>query len=99
MLSKLGEKRLVGSKPIFVLNATPIIRFARIRRLKLLVETCGAYIIREVYQETVEHGQGKPNAATIRDAVAQTELRVYHVRDARFVTVIQRHLEIRVREA
>jgi predicted nucleic acid-binding protein len=99
MLTKLGEKRLASSKPIYVLDATSIIHFAKIQKLKLVLETCEAYITREVYKETVEHGRGKPDAAVIRDAVGRAELRVHDVRDARLVTVLQRPPEIHRGEA
>jgi predicted nucleic acid-binding protein len=99
MLTKLGEKRLASSKPIYVLDETPTIHFAKIQKLKLVLETCEAYITREVYEETVEHGQGKPDAAAIRDAIRQAELRVYDVRDTRLVAALQRHPEIHRGEA
>jgi len=90
---------LASSKPIYVLDATPLIHFAKIQKLKLVLDTCEAYITREVYTETVEHGEGKPDATVIRDAAGQAELRVYDVRDARLVTALQRHLEIHKGEA
>jgi predicted nucleic acid-binding protein len=99
MLTKLGEKRLGSSKPIYVLDATSIIHFAKIQKLKLVLETCQAYITREVYQEAVEHGRGKPDAAVIRDAVGRAEMIVYDVRDARLLTALQRHQEIHRGEA
>jgi predicted nucleic acid-binding protein len=90
---------LASSKPIYVLDATPIIHFAKIQKLKLVLDTCEAYITREVYAETVERGEGKPDAAVIRDAVGHAELRVYDVLDARLVTALQRHPEIHRGEA
>jgi len=90
---------LEGSKPIYVLDATPIIHFAKIQKLKLVLDTCEAYITREVYKETVERGEGRPDAAAIRDAVGQADLRVYDVRDARLVAALRRHPEIHTGEA
>jgi predicted nucleic acid-binding protein len=99
MLTKLGEKRLRSSRPIYVLDATPIIHFAKINRLTVVLAICEAYITREVYRETVERGQGRPDATVIQDAVERGELRVYDVRDRNIVKTFQRHPEIHMGEA
>lgn len=90
---------MASSKPIYVLDATPIIHFAKIQKLKLVLDTCEAYITREVYKEAVERGQGRPDATAIRDAVGHAELRIYDIRDARLVAALRRHLEIHAGEA
>jgi predicted nucleic acid-binding protein len=99
MLTKLGEKRLRSSRPIYVLDATPIIHFAKIDRLTLVLGICEAYATREVYRETVERGQGRPDATVIQDAVERAELKVYDVRDRNLVKMFQRHPEIHMGEA
>ncbi len=88
-----------GSEPIYVLDATPIIHFAKIDKLKLVLSLCETYVTREVYGETVERGPGKPDATVIRDAVERGGLKVYDVRDRNLVRMFQRHPEIHVGEA
>jgi len=88
-------KRLASRKPTYVLDATPIIHFAKIAKLNLILETCEAYITREVYRETVERGEGKPDATTIRDAI---ERGVYDIRGRRLANTL-RHPEIHAGEA
>jgi predicted nucleic acid-binding protein len=99
MLTKLGEKRLRSSGPVYVLDATPIIHLAKVEKLKLILGICEAYMTREVYKETVEQGQGRPDALAIRDAVERRELKVYDVRDRNVVKMFQRHPEIHAGEA
>ena len=96
---KLGEKRLRGSEPVYVLDATPIMHFAKIDKLKLVLSICDAYMTGEVYRETVERGQGKPDATVIRDVVEGGELKVYDVRNRNVVKMFQRHPEIHMGEA
>ena len=98
-MTKLGEKHVGSNEPIYVLDATPIIHFARIDKLKLVLVLCEAYMTREVYRETVERGQGRPDATVIRDAVERGELKVYDLRDRNVVKMFQRHPEIHTREA
>ncbi len=88
-----------GSEPIYVLDATPIIHFGKINKLNLVLSTCEACMTWEVYRETVERGQGKPDATVIRDAVERGEVKVYDVRDRNLVRMFQRHLEIHMGEA
>jgi predicted nucleic acid-binding protein len=99
MLNGLGEKRLASRKPVYVLDATPIIHFAKIEKLRHVLAMCEAYITRQVYRETVERGQGRPDAMLIRDAVERGEIRVYNVRDRRLVDALLRHPEIHAGEA
>jgi len=90
---------LRGSEPIYVLDATPIIHFAKIDKLRLVLSICEAYMTREVYRETGERGQGKPDAPVIRDAIERGEVKVYDVRDQNLVRMFQRHPEIHMGEA
>lgn len=84
---------------IYVLDATPIIHFAKIDKLKLVLSICEAYVAREVYRETVERGQGKPDATVIHDSAERGEIKVYDVRDRNLVRMFQRHPEIHMGEA
>ena len=88
-----------SSQPIYVLDATPIIHFAKIDKLRLVLGICEARITREVYRETVERGQSRPDATIIHDAVERGELKVYDVRDRTVVRMFQRHPEIHMGEA
>ena len=88
-----------SSEPIYVLDATPIIHFAKIARLALVLSICEACMTGEVYSETVEQGQGRPDAIVIRDAVERGKLKVYDVRDRNVVKMFQRHPEIHMGEA
>jgi len=90
---------LASSKPPYVLDATPMIHFAKIQKLKLVLDICEVYITREVYKETVERGEGKPDSTAIRDAVEHAELRVYDIRDPQLVKALERHPEIHRGEA
>lgn len=86
-------------KPAHVLDATPLIHFAKIGKLSLILEICETYITREVYRETVERGGGGPDATVIRDAVGRRELKIHEIRDRRIVETLQRHTEIHRGEA
>ena len=99
MLTRLGEKPLRSSPPKYVLDATPIIHFSKINKIKLVLSICEAYMTREVYRETVEHAEGKPDAATILDAVERGELKVYDVGNRNLLRLLQRHPEIHSGEA
>ena len=71
---------MAKSRPVYVFDATPIIHFAKISKFELVLGICEAYMTREVYRETVERGQGRPDAVIIDDAAECGELRVYDVR-------------------
>lgn len=86
-------------KPVYVLDATPIIHFAKIEKLSHILGMCEAYITREVYREAVERGEGRPDAMAIRGAVERGEIKVYDVRDRRLVDALLRHPEIHAGEA
>ncbi len=88
-----------SSEQVYVLDATPIIHFAKIDKLALVLSICDGYMSEEVYRETVERGQGRPDATVIRDAVERGELKVYNVRNRNVVKMFQRHPEIHMGEA
>lgn len=88
-----------SSRPIYVMDVTPIIHFAKIEKLKLILGICEAYITREVYRETVQRGEARRNAIAIRDAIERGELKVYDIRDRSLVRALQRHPEIHTGEA
>lgn len=88
-----------SSEPVYVLDATPVIHFAKINKLSPILDICKAYVTREVYQETVERGERRPDALVIGDAVRNGELQVYEVRNRGLVKQLQRHSEIHMGEA
>lgn len=88
-----------SSEAVYALDATAIIHFAKIEKLSLILGICKAYIAREVYRETVERGEAKPDAMVIRDAIERGKLNVYDVRDRSLVRALQRHPEIHMGEA
>jgi predicted nucleic acid-binding protein len=99
MLTRLGEKPLRSSEPIYVLDATSIIHFAKIDKLKLVLGICEAYMTGEVQMETVERGQGRSDAVVIRDAVERGELKVCDIRNRNLLRLFQRHPDIHLGEA
>ena len=94
-----GERRLKNSEPVYVLDATPIIHFAKVNRLTMALSICQAYITREVYKETVERGEGKPDALLIHDAIESGVLKLYDVRNRTSLAKFLRHTEIHLGEA
>lgn len=94
----LGERRL-SREPIYVFDATPIIHFAKIEKLNLVLGICQAYITREVHRETVERGEARPDAMAIRDTMERGKLRIYDIRNRGLVRALQRHPEIHLGEA
>ncbi len=85
--------------PIYIMDATPIIYFAKIGKLNLILRSCKAYITREVYRETVERGEGKPDAMVVSEAIERGELNVYDLHDRSLVDALQKHPEIHMGEA
>lgn len=96
---RLGEKRLKSRKPIYVLDATAIIHFAKVGKLRLIFDVCDVYITREVYSETVKKDGKYPDSLIIKDAVDRGVLKVYGVREKMLVKALSRHPEIHVGEA
>jgi len=90
---------LASDRPVYVLDATPIIHFTKISKVELVFRICEAYMTREVYRETVERGQRRPDATRIREAVERGETRVYDVQDRNAVKRLERHPEIHMGEA
>jgi len=96
---RLGEKRLRSSEPIYVLDATPIIHFAKINKLTVALSICIPYMAREVYNETVARGGGRPDALVIHDAMVGGTLNVYDIQNRKLITKFLRHPEIDPGEA
>ena len=88
-----------SSQPVYVLDATPVMHFAKIEKLRLVLAVCKAYVTREVFRETVERSQARHDALVIGDAVERGELKVYDVRDRKAVKMFLRHPEIHMGEA
>lgn len=86
------------NKPIYVLNATPIIHFAKISKLNLILEICEAYITHEVYFEVTKK-KNFSNSLIAIDTVKSGKLKVYDVKDKEFVQKLLRHPEIHKGEA
>jgi len=90
---------LKRDKPLYVLDATATIHFAKISMLNLILEICDAHITREVYAEVVERGGAHPDAMVVRDAIDNGRLKVYEVKDEGALKALLRHPEIHVGEA
>lgn len=86
-------------KPVYVLDATPVIHFAKMGRLSHVLSMREAYITREVYREAVDRGDGRPDAMAIRDAVERGEIKIHDVRQRRLVDALLTHPEIHRGEA
>jgi len=96
---KPGERPLKRDEPLYVLDATATIHFAKISMLSLILEICDAHITREVYAEVVERGGTHPDAMVVRDAIDNGRLKVYEVKDEGALKALLRHPEIHVGEA
>lgn len=94
-LKRLGEK-LLSNKPVYVLDATPVIYFAKIGKLGLLSEICDPVIVEAVFDETA--GDGFPDALLIRDLVTEGVFRRYRVEDRGLVDALMRFPEIHMGE-
>lgn len=88
-----------SEEAVYVLDATPIIHFAKVNRINLVLGICKAYMTKEVYKETVERGQGRADSLTIRDALERREMEVYDVRNTEMLRFLQRHAEMHLGEA
>lgn len=98
MLKGLGRK-LLNEKPVYVIDATPLIHFAKINKLDLILDICRAYIAEEVHRKVVTRAKGRPDVALVADAVNKGRLKVYKVRDVRAVKALLTHPEIHRGEA
>ena len=96
---KLGEQPSRSSKPIYVLNATPVIHFSKIGRLNKILEVCEAFITKEVHDETVVRGERFPESLAIKEAVNSGRLKVYEVLAENCVKALLKYREIHKGEA
>ena len=78
----------MSDKPIYVLDATPLIHLAKIGKLGLVSRVCDPVIVEGVYEET--RLGGHPDALIIEDLVSQGFIRVYKVKDNAFVDALLR---------
>jgi len=85
---------LANDRLVYVLDATPIIYFAKIGKLELVFGICEAHMTKEVYRETVERGQTRPDATRIHEALERVKICVYDVQDRNAVKGLERHSEI-----
>ena len=87
----------MSGKPVYVLDATPVIHFAKIGKLGLISEICEAVLVGEVFRE-VTAGE-YPDAYLVRDLVEQGALRVYDAVDRSTVDALLRSQGIHLGEA
>jgi len=98
MLTKRGGKHLRDDEQTLILDATPLIYFAKIGKLENVLRTCRAFIAEEVYGE-VAGSDMYADALVIRDMVEAGILNIYKVVDAAAVETLMRHPEIHRGEA
>jgi predicted nucleic acid-binding protein len=96
MWRRLGEKPL-KDKPVYLLDATPIIYYTKIGKLGLLSLICEPVIVEAVYNEVTVGDY--PDAYVVRDLVEEGVLRVYRVDDRGPVEGLMRFPEIHLGEA
>ena len=77
----------MSDKPVYLLDATPVIYFAKIGKLELLSEICKPVIVDAVYREAASGDF--PDSLHIRDLVDAGVLRVYRVEDRELVNRLQ----------
>jgi predicted nucleic acid-binding protein len=82
---RLGEKPL-KNKPVYVLDATPVIIFAKIGKLELLSEISDMVITVTVMRETTSGDY--PDALIIKEATERGILRVYDDQDRNIVDAL-----------
>lgn len=84
-------------KPVLVLDATPVIHFAKIGKLGLLPRIGEIVIVEEVYSETALRDY--PDAILVRALAAEGALRVYKVEDRGIVEALLRYRGVHLGEA
>lgn len=96
---KHGVVFLKNLKPIYVLNATPVIHFSKIGKLNQILDLCKAYIAEEVFLEVVERGNRYPDSLSIKEAINKGNLKVYQIKNQNYVKLLLRFPEIHKGEA
>ncbi|MHA1263635.1 MAG: hypothetical protein ACTSRS_00215 [Candidatus Helarchaeota archaeon] len=86
-------------KPLYILNATPIIHFSKIGKLDQILDLCEAYIVEEVFLEVVERGNRYPDSLLIKDSIKKGKLKVYRIRNQKSVEFFLKFQEIHRGEA
>ena len=86
------------SKPIYVLDATPIIHLARVGILKLVQKICDPYITKEVYRETTQD-TNYPDTFIIKDQVESGNIKIIEDLDIKQLKALTRHPGIHLGEA
>ncbi len=92
-----GERRL-NNKPIYILDATPIIHLARVGKLGLVKDICDAYITNEVFRETTQNAN-YPDSFIIKDQVESGNIKLVEDLDIKQLTALTRHPGIHLGEA
>jgi predicted nucleic acid-binding protein len=96
---KHGVELLNSNKPIYILNATPIIHFSKIGRLNQILDICNAFIAKEIYIETVIKGDKYPDSLLIKKAVESGTLKVYEIKMQNEIKSLLKYPEIHRGEA
>jgi predicted nucleic acid-binding protein len=93
---RLGEKPL-KNRPLYILDATPLICFAKIGKLEAISEISEIVITEEVLEEATrgEH----PDALAIREAIKKRVIKVYSIQDRKIVEVLLEYQRIHPGEA
>jgi predicted nucleic acid-binding protein len=86
------------SKPIYVLDATPIIHLARVGKLTLIKDICDAYITTKVYRETTQN-INYPDSFIIKDQIESGNIKLIENLDPRQLAALTRHPGIHPGEA
>jgi len=86
------------SKPIYVLDATPIIHLTRVGILKLVQKICDPYITKEVYRETTQD-TNYPDTFIIKDQVESGNIKLIEDLDIKQLKALTRHPGIHLGEA
>jgi predicted nucleic acid-binding protein len=66
------------NNPIIVADASPLIAFARIEHLPLLIKTLGTMIIPESVVKECTFDKSRPGAIGIHTAIQKKIIKVYH---------------------
>ena len=85
------------NKPVYILDATPVIYFAKIGKLELLSNVSHLVITAEVFRKTTSGDY--PEVLIIREAVKSGVLRVYEAQEGSIVETLMSHKGVHRGEA
>lgn len=87
----------MNNKPTYIIDATPIIHFARIGKLGLIPKICHPIIVESVYKETAH--EEYPDGLIVKDFVEAETIKVQRVEDRTNVEALLRTQGIHLGEA